>query len=366
MTPIDPPRSLLSRSHSDGSVAPEGARHSTASRHVAQAAPPLTTMPGPTLDHGYRCVRAGYGYYTFEVDSYSVFIHEIAPLFVDTRLPSGPGGALERQEFVWRGMADPSWLLQSSLSRFASQTVKYTGIAWQKAVCQMTILHLIQFLNHLRGLGLLTRQHDALHTELKKHAGKGYTSFLTILSDLREQVTLIHDLFSLGQHHGLHTPFLDWTSVPAIALYFAFALLDDRKDGIGDRVVFALNRTAVEKVCPLGEPVGADDILFQESIAQDNPRIVPQAGLFTFIPAHLPVDQWVVSRCAHKKELWSIPVLIRFLVRNAHRKRCLEELSATGIHARTVFPDRFGAALHSNFRLEALPDALFSEIGNDD
>lgn len=303
---------------------------------------------------GFRCIRAGYGYYTFEVDNYSYFIHRIAPLFVTTRLSTGPGTSDEQQEFVWRGMANPSWTLQSSLSRFASREIKFTGIDWQRAVSEMTTEHLIQFLSQMRGLGLLTRQHDELHALLRTQTGLGYLSFLSVLDKMSlAQVNLTHELFALGQHHGLLTPFLDWTSVPLIALYFAFEQRDDRRDGVGYRVVFALNRTAVEKFCPPRETHGPDSILFLGSMAHDNPRIVPQSGLFTFIPAHLPVDQWVVSICKSTPPPSNTPVLIRFLIRNSNRTRCLDELAASSIHARTVFPDRVGAALHSNFRLES-------------
>jgi len=88
-------------------------------------------------------------------------------------------------------------------------------------------------------------------------------------------------------------------------------------------------------------------------MAHGNPRVVAQSGLFTFVPAHLPVDQWVVSKYKSTPPPSETPILIRFLIRNADRKDCLQELAASGIHARSIFPDRFGAALYSNFRLEA-------------
>ncbi|MBL8212439.1 MAG: FRG domain-containing protein [Bryobacterales bacterium] len=305
-----------------------------------------------------KCTRAGCGYYTFEVEGFSAFIRDVAPLFVSPRIQLGPDMRVEGQEFVWRGMRDPSWFLQSSLSRAASKEIVSKGEQWQKDVSELTTRHLMEFINHLRGLSLLDRKHDDLYALLGRHIGKFYTSFDNVLESMDQDLrSLTLELFALGQHHGLYTPFLDWTYIPLIALYFAFVEQDDRVDGVGHRVVFALNKTAVERMCPPNEVTAREGIRFVGSMAHDNPRIVGQAGLFTFVPPHLPVDQWVVARCDRPpEERW--PVLLRFLIRNSGRKKCLDELNTLNINSRTVFPDRFGSALHANFRLESFKETL--------
>lgn len=289
----------------------------------------------------YRCIRGGCGYYTFVVDSYTTFVREVTPLF--TCDASG-------HKFVWRGMRDPRWSLQSSLSRNASASIRKRDHQWQQAVSRMTTEHLLSFMTNLRGLSYLRREHDDLYSKLSKHRTANYNSFLTVLEDMEQaELHLVHELFALGQHFGLATPFLDWTSVPLVALYFAFQEAHSQSNGIGCRVVFALNESVIDELCPRHESKGPDDILLLESMAHENSRIVAQQGVFTFVPAHLPVDQWVVSRCLRDTWFTNEPILLRFLIRNDHRDDCLRELAESNIHARTVFPDFSGASTHTNY-----------------
>ena len=48
-----------------------------------------------------------------------------------------------------------------------------------------------------------------------------------------------HEIVGLAQHHGVPTPFLDWTRKPEIAVHFATELPKDKK--LTDIAVFALN-----------------------------------------------------------------------------------------------------------------------------
>lgn len=298
-----------------------------------------------------RFVRGGCGYYTFELDSFRDFINEVIPRFP---IVGDTVNALraDRCQYIWRGMRDPGWSLQSSLSRFASSAVKTEGEQWQLDVVRLTIEQLIEYMNGLRGLGHLTRDHDRLFAHLQHH--RDSRSFHTLFfrdtpPDLRH---LILDLFAHGQHHYLYTPFLDWSLAPAVALYFAFEETDSRPNGVGHRVVYALNQTLVEKICDPEIQHDADDVMFIHSMAHSNPRIVGQAGLFSYVPAHVPVNHWVVQRCENT-EYRNKPVLLRFLIRNYQRNHCLEYLESCNVHARTLLPDQIGAAKYANYRSEA-------------
>ncbi|MEI9966923.1 MAG: FRG domain-containing protein [Candidatus Moraniibacteriota bacterium] len=164
-----------------------------------------------------------------------------------------------------------------------------------------------------------------------------------------EQRRLVFELFAQGQHHELSTPLLDWSRSPQVALFFAFEELDSRIDDEGCRVVYALNRTIIERRAPPTSVIKENGIMFFESMGHRNPRLIGQSGLFTFSPSHLSIEKWVIDNYINKPDL---PILLRFMIRNKARKECLADLDLMNIHSRNLFPDLIGVGRAANYILE--------------
>jgi hypothetical protein len=128
---------------------------------------------------------------------FSDFINAHTKLFVSTTT-------------IWRGQTAAKWKLETSLDRLFRERA-------------MT-LDLNSLDRHLRNFQYAARGRRAENPRT--------------LSE--------NEWWALGQHHGLASPLLDWTTSPYVALFFAF---EDREcDGNDYRAVWALNRWAVGRV----------------------------------------------------------------------------------------------------------------------
>lgn len=239
---------------------------------------------------------------------------------------------LDRKTVIWRGQRDSEWLLESSLSRLV-KTIPKTE--W------------IRVRSHKENFTFATRGRRGPNP---RHIAENADS----------------DWWALGQHHGLATPLLDWTSSPYAAVFFAYAKKESPKSKF--RAVFGLSelpvkeksksiydqwtgerkrlirKLRIEEAEALNEP---DTIECYRPMTDENPRLVNQSGLFTRFPLFTDIEAWVRKHFSGEKYV----VLNKLLLPDDERETVLKALNRMNINYLSLFPDLEGASWHCNMQL---------------
>ncbi|WP_010198961.1 FRG domain-containing protein [Psychrobacter sp. PAMC 21119] len=226
-------------------------------------------------------------------------------------------------DLVYRGHRRCDWSLIPTLARFAKDEI----ITEELATAQLSL-----FRKTIRGRII---DHSLFNPE-----------------DQSE----IDELWSIGQHHELMTPLLDWSYSPYVALFFAFAE-QDRNDETDNpyRAIYVLNKSFIDYN-------SETDLRVMEPRKDDHGRLVNQAGLFTFSPYGTTIENKLteilnseefteseLKDASTEEEACIIAKYIcKIYVKNEDQQSCLKHLRRMNIHHASLFPDLIGAAKYCN------------------
>lgn len=222
------------------------------------------------------------------------------------------------ENLIWRGHKDSGWKLESTLLR-----------EYQDGITEEMISLIIKKFKKST-LGNTER----IEMEKLKDGIK--------IEDADEEKEKMLWL-SLGQHHGLKTPLLDWTYSPYVASYFAYV---DSQTTSSYRVIYALDRDALKLII---KKTG-EDIKIIESENHFNKRLLNQQGLFIYGPFEYDLETWLEENCFVDKKI----ILYKFMIPNSDRKMIMKMLNKMNINPKSLFPDLTGASNHVNLEIELI------------
>lgn len=247
---------------------------------------------------------------------------------------------LDYESYIWRGQRNEDWKLNTTLDRLIE-------------TAQIAKTEQPGFIQS--------------HFEKFKYAARGRRGFHP------PEISNENDWWALGQHHGLATPLLDWTSSPFVGAYFAYIKTGNPQTK--NRVVYALHKPSIENkvadlirikedknskekadiasgkkiVGLLGPSPFLDipvqpEIIFIRPLSDENQRLVNQGGLFSKTPPRKTIEDWIRENFLNESNC----ILLKILIPDEDRSECLKTLNRMNINHLTLFPDLYGASKFCN------------------
>ncbi|WP_157729233.1 FRG domain-containing protein [Vibrio qinghaiensis] len=218
----------------------------------------------------------------------------------------------------FRGQRDSSWGLNTTLDRFSQTLDRRCGGTYK------TLLG--SFTKSLRGRSNVEKVIDRNEDEI----------------------------WAIGQHNGLATPLLDWTTASYIALFFAFE--EDTPSSTGKRTIWAVHKYIAEEMEVFNKNKTAEDeFKFVDLITDHNPRLLSQSGVFTKQPIAFNFESWIEKRW---KGITDRPVMFKVHLPDSERVRILTNLRQMNVHHASIYPDVIGATKYAQHELSLLNEKV--------
>lgn len=200
----------------------------------------------------------------------------------------------------------------------------------------------------------LDRFSDTLDTRVKGTYDKVLDTFIKAIRGksqiIKNPEKNEDEIWALGQHNGLATPLLDWTSSAYIALFFAFETNEHPESKY--RTVWGMHYFVSETMKEYNKDKNKyEEFKFVDPITDHNPRLLSQSGIFTKQPINFDVEQWVRK---HFKDNTDKPVLFKIHIPTLEREKILKGLMLMNIHHVSIYPDIAGASKYCMTKLELI------------